>query len=236
MKNPGTTDSRLPMRWAIASCVLLCLAGVFSIELAGHMPGKTAGSSVSSRAVISQSETRSPRPLKSGISASAVLASHAEIVNRYGKLPMSFEPNVGQSGDPVKFLAHGNAYTLFLTPSEAVFALKSAARTRRQTQPKTSSISTTPTNVPNSRFQAKNSRFEILRMRLVGANPAPLLRRTRRTAREEQLFHRQPAREVAHEYSQLPQGCGTWSLSGRRSSLLRHAATARIRFQRRTWR
>ncbi|MFZ0635054.1 MAG: SBBP repeat-containing protein [Candidatus Acidiferrales bacterium] len=162
------------MRWAIASCILLCLAGVFSIELVGHMPGKTAGSLVPSRAVVSQSEARSPRPLKEGISAPAVLASHAEIVNRYGKLPMSFEPNMGQSGDPVKFLARGNAYTLFLTPSEAVFALKSVPAPSGARSRKTASISSTAANIPNSRFHAKSWSIDVVRMRLVGANPAPL--------------------------------------------------------------
>ena len=42
----------------------------------------------------------------------------------YGKLPLRFESNVGQTGAEVKFLSHGSGYTLFLTSSEAVLALK----------------------------------------------------------------------------------------------------------------
>ncbi|MFZ0736802.1 MAG: SBBP repeat-containing protein, partial [Candidatus Acidiferrales bacterium] len=159
------------------------------------MPGKTAGSLVPSRAVISHSGTRSPGPPKSGISAPAVLASHAEIVNRYGKLPMSFEPNVGQSGDPVKFLAHGNAYTLFLTPSEAVFALKSAPAPSGTRSRKTTSISSTATNVPNSRFHAKSSSIDVVRMRLVGANPAPLFAgQNELPGKSDYLIGNQPAK------------------------------------------
>ena len=42
----------------------------------------------------------------------------------YGKLPLSFERNEGQSAEAVQFLSRGKGYTLFLTPSEAVFSLR----------------------------------------------------------------------------------------------------------------
>src|SRR5687767_2524606 len=42
----------------------------------------------------------------------------------YGKLPLSFEPNMGQSAEAVKFLSRGNGYTVFLTATEAVFSLR----------------------------------------------------------------------------------------------------------------
>jgi hypothetical protein len=40
----------------------------------------------------------------------------------YGKLPLSFEPNQGQTDARVKFLARASGYTLFVTAEEAVFA------------------------------------------------------------------------------------------------------------------
>src|SRR5437870_7066185 len=40
------------------------------------------------------------------------------------KLPMQFEPNVGQVAEPVKFLSHGPGYTLLLTPVETVLSLR----------------------------------------------------------------------------------------------------------------
>ncbi len=61
----------------------------------------------------------------------------------YGKLPLSFEANVGQSPERVKFLSRGNGYTVFLTPTEAVFSLRSET--------------------------TKNSR-SVLRMKLIDAN------------------------------------------------------------------
>ena len=51
-------------------------------------------------------------------------AAQARIQASYGRLPMHFEPNLGQSADEVKFVARGAGYTLFLTADEAVLALR----------------------------------------------------------------------------------------------------------------
>ena len=42
----------------------------------------------------------------------------------YGKLPLSFEENVGQTASEVRYVAHGGKYELFLTSQEAVVALR----------------------------------------------------------------------------------------------------------------
>jgi uncharacterized protein (TIGR03437 family) len=42
----------------------------------------------------------------------------------YGDLPLSFELNQGQAGGQIKFLSRGNGYSLFLTSTEAVVALR----------------------------------------------------------------------------------------------------------------
>src|ERR1035438_5074116 len=42
----------------------------------------------------------------------------------YGKLPLSFEPNQGQSAAQVKFLSRGSGYTLLLTDSAAILKLR----------------------------------------------------------------------------------------------------------------
>jgi hypothetical protein len=44
----------------------------------------------------------------------------------YSQLPLAFEPNVGQAGAGVGFIAQGNSYTLLLNPSEAVLGLQTA--------------------------------------------------------------------------------------------------------------
>ena len=52
-------------------------------------------------------------------------AGKARIVENYGKLPLSFEANQGQTDEKVKFLSRGGGCSLFLTPDEAVLALRS---------------------------------------------------------------------------------------------------------------
>ena len=47
-------------------------------------------------------------------------AIRVRVSEAYGKLPLSFEANQGQSDAQVEFLSRGSGYTLFLTPSEAV--------------------------------------------------------------------------------------------------------------------
>src|SRR2546422_11558093 len=49
--------------------------------------------------------------------------SKMRVSKAYGNLPMSFEPNRGQTDRRVKFLSRGSGYTLFLTQSEATLAL-----------------------------------------------------------------------------------------------------------------
>jgi hypothetical protein len=42
------------------------------------------------------------------------------VVESYGKLPLSFEANMGQTDNRVQFLSRGPGYTLFLTSGDAV--------------------------------------------------------------------------------------------------------------------
>jgi hypothetical protein len=55
-------------------------------------------------------------------------STKARLVQDYGKLPLSFEANRGQTDGQVKFLSRGHGYTLFLTGDEAVLALRSASQ------------------------------------------------------------------------------------------------------------
>lgn len=54
-------------------------------------------------------------------------------VTGLGQLPLSFEPNQGQTDPQVRFLAHGSRYALFLTPQEAVLKLQAASATSPKT-------------------------------------------------------------------------------------------------------
>jgi hypothetical protein len=64
---------------------------------------------------------------------------NARIVRNYGKLPLRFEANQGQTDQSVKFLARGKGYGLYLTGQDAVLTLakpadeRSARSTKLQT-------------------------------------------------------------------------------------------------------
>src|ERR1700741_796003 len=55
----------------------------------------------------------------------AVKSSAPGSAHGFAPLPLWFEPNLGQTDPQVKFTAHGNGYTLFLTPTNAVVSLVS---------------------------------------------------------------------------------------------------------------
>ncbi len=94
----------------------------------------------------------------------------AAAIEAYGKLPLSFEPNHGQTDSQVKFLSRGRGYKLFLTPTEAVLVLRQqAAGSRQQAKGKIERVGETGSELetPNSQLQT------VLRMKLAGANPGP---------------------------------------------------------------
>src|SRR6266567_7560553 len=56
-------------------------------------------------------------------SAMAGPTKRPQVMKSYGKLPLSFEANQGQTDQRVKFLSRGAGYTLFLTEDSAVLSL-----------------------------------------------------------------------------------------------------------------
>ena len=55
----------------------------------------------------------------------AVEIAKATVNANYGKLPLSFEENRGQTDRRVKFLSQGQGYSMFLTSSAVVLSLQS---------------------------------------------------------------------------------------------------------------
>ncbi len=72
-------------------------------------------------------------------------AARARVNAAYGKLPISFEANRGQTDSRVDFLSRGSNYSLFLTSTEAVAVLRNGT----------------------------SGDSSVLRMELVGGNPRP---------------------------------------------------------------
>lgn len=82
--------------------------------------------------------------------------SHPQLVDVYGKLPLSFEVNRRQIDTEVKFTSRGTGYTLFLTPTETVLMLQK------------------PVNVSDPEdINAEVTGHTVLRLQLIGANPNP---------------------------------------------------------------
>jgi uncharacterized repeat protein (TIGR01451 family) len=80
----------------------------------------------------------------------------------FGKLPLSFISNAGQTDPAVRFQAHGMGSTIFFTPSEVVLTLPSAASDYG----------------PQTATEGRNSgirggRSSVIRVRFEGPNPAP---------------------------------------------------------------
>src|SRR6059036_2656704 len=67
-------------------------------------------------------------------------------------IPLSFEANQGQTDPSVRFLSRGRGSTLFLTPTEAVLTLRSAARASRA-----ASIASMATEDPNATTRRTDS-------------------------------------------------------------------------------
>ena len=92
-------------------------------------------------------------------------ATGAELTQNYGRIPLSFEANQGQSDKTAKFLSNGSGYSLFLTDSSAVLAL---------TKPEVSSakpgLAARKGLKPPSPHPARKT--DVIRMELAGANRA----------------------------------------------------------------
>ncbi|MBS1786939.1 MAG: SBBP repeat-containing protein [Acidobacteria bacterium] len=86
--------------------------------------------------------------------------ARVRLTEGYGKLPLSFEANQGQTDTAVKFRARGNGYQLSLTAAEAVLQLQKADRRLTDRQPSGAVGNVQSVNSTN------------LRMKLVNGNPA----------------------------------------------------------------
>ena len=80
------------------------------------------------------------------------------IVESYGRVPLAFEANQGQTDPQVKFVSRGPGYGLFLTPSEAVLTLRRASKHEP--------------NSPRAKASLQEEESAVLRMKLVGASAA----------------------------------------------------------------
>lgn len=81
-------------------------------------------------------------------------ATRRRVVERYSRLPLSFEANSGQADSQVQFVSRGLGYDLFLTSTEAVMIMNAAA-------PNAAAASTARSTLgrvspPSSRFRSRH--------------------------------------------------------------------------------
>ena len=150
------------MRKAAIS-TLLCLVGILAVGLMVRARDGNARNARTVTRAISGRAPSEPIATAANIAKPSEGERSAKVVHEYAKLPMGFEPNVGQADAQAKFLARGEGYTVFLTPGEAVLGLRNGTGTK----PRDPARDSVPSPDRGSR--------DTLRIKLIGANSEPVL-------------------------------------------------------------
>jgi hypothetical protein len=107
--------------------------------------------------------------------AQADVGTKPRIIESYGKLPLSFEANQGQTASEVKFLARGPRYGLFLTPTDAVLTLRKTNDAKAPLHRRdVGEGQDHAASADRSRSAPRNSSV-VLHIKLIGANPRPTI-------------------------------------------------------------
>lgn len=99
-----------------------------------------------------------PRAARAETGAPAMPGARARAAAAFGRLPLAFEANRGQTDGRVAFLARGADSSLFLTDREAVLVLADSNRPERPTA---------------ARSAARTHRARVVRLRFAAAGAAP---------------------------------------------------------------
>ena len=108
----GKAFTRNALRFSLFGVVVLAMIQQGAevkgapLDSTGILPARVAGATTLARLAEPDATTK------------------AQVVEAYGMLPLSFEANQEQTDARVEFLSRGPGYTFFLTPTEAVMALK----------------------------------------------------------------------------------------------------------------
>ncbi len=156
-------------------------------------------------------------------------ASHQRVLNAYGRLPLAFDANQGQTDPQVKYVARGNGYSLFLTSNKAVLSMSSGASSPlRDAMIRRYMGFTRWHKVMQQRARHAKTQVAVLNMEMVGANPQPQIVGSEPSAGRDQLFDRQRSQKVAHQNSAIRPGGISKRLSRRGSGFPRRTAATRI--------
>jgi hypothetical protein len=154
------------------------------------------------RSVSSIRRSPAPEPVVP-IAARGDVAITPQIREAYGRLPLSFEANVGQTDPQVQFLSRGSGYSLFLTATGAVISLGQPVSNADATARGREEVPT-PSAAPAGR--PKTSQGVAVRMQFVGSNPrAPVAGMNRLPGNVNYMVGKDPAqwRTGIHTYAKV---------------------------------
>jgi hypothetical protein len=136
---------------ALTVAALLTFSGIYSFYLKNNLTHDLTNDS---------QKSLTENIVSNELSAQNEAEKKQRIAENYGRLPISFEPNAGQTDESVKFLARGQGYSLFLTANKAVLALK----------------------------KDRKNEFAVVRMQVDGANASPKVVGLNETASRSNYF------------------------------------------------
>ncbi|MCY3022844.1 MAG: Ig-like domain-containing protein [Planctomycetota bacterium] len=122
--------------------------------------------------------------------APAAAVARQRLSEAHGRLPLSFEPNVGQFDERVRFVSRGKGYVLFLTPAETVLMLRRGSDAANDDA---------ATQRHSRRPGAEGGRLDkeavsVVRMHLAGGQqPTAMMGAEEQTGRTNYFFGKEPA-------------------------------------------
>jgi hypothetical protein len=152
----------------IRSGVIAALLAVTTVHA-----GQPRSAQIAQRKILAGASSKTaPRTNPSDDRRSAVpglsqpdAGTKVRIAEAYGKQPLGFEANRGQTDAGVQFVSRGAGYTLFLTSTEAVLALRNAPQQ-------------THASGPSPAKAKEHDEATILTMNLIDGNPAARVSRS----------------------------------------------------------
>jgi hypothetical protein len=160
-------SNRKANRWATTAAIISTGFALLLVTFLRHA-NQTTPQAKQSGAPIVINQTGSGQQSTTTSAKKAEASTRERAAKTYGRLPLQFEANQGQTNSKVKFLSRGSNYTLFLTAAETVLALS---------KPANGSVKN-PAHLP-AKFPEKSlprlirKRTDALRMKLEGANADP---------------------------------------------------------------
>ena len=146
---------KMPRKWETAT-KFISVATIVCGGLLLTFPGGPGRNSVPSKARTTENAARAKQD--------------SQWLKAYGKLPLRFEENIGQTSREVRYVAHGGKYELFLTAQEAVMALRPSGHLDFSPRHRFATLR----NLRESRQNARQAKqMTALGLKLEGSNPQP---------------------------------------------------------------